>query len=105
MSAPAPVRHAVTLEAGENGSLSADRTQAQSGAVITLTVTPEKGYRLEKLEARDGQDQAVELTRQEDGTYTFTMPERPCDGLRGLWARLPGRGRERLVLCRRAVCL
>ena len=51
VSAPAPVRHAVTLEAGENGSLSADRTQAQSGAVITLTVTPEKGYRLEKLEA------------------------------------------------------
>lgn len=77
VSAPAPVRHAVTLEAGENGSLSADRTQAQSGAVITLTVTPEKGYRLEKLEARDGQDQAVELTRQEDGTYTFTMPESP----------------------------
>ena len=76
-SAPAPVRHAVTLEAGENGSLSADRTQAQSGAVITLTVTPEKGYRLEKLEARDGQDQVVKLTREEDGTYTFTMPESP----------------------------
>ena len=76
-SAPAPVRHAVTLEAGKNGSLSADRTQVQSGEVVTLTVTPEKGYRLEKLEARDGQDQAVELTRQEDGTYTFTMPESP----------------------------
>ena len=41
----------VSMEAGENGSLSADRTQAQSGAVVTLTVTPEKGYRLEKLEA------------------------------------------------------
>lgn len=77
VSAPAPVRHAVTLEAGANGSLSADRTQARSGEVVTLTVTPEKGYRLEKLEARDGQDQVVELTRQEDGTYTFTMPESP----------------------------
>ena len=76
-SAPAPVRHAVTLEAGKNGSLSADRTQVQSGEVVTLTVTPEKGYRLEKLEARDGQDQVVKLTREEDGTYTFTMPESP----------------------------
>ena len=76
-SAPAPVRHAVTLEAGKNGSLSADRTQVQSGEVVTLTVTPEKGYRLEKLEARDGQDQVVKLTREEDGTYTFTMPENP----------------------------
>jgi len=33
--------------------------------------------RLEKLEARDGQDQVVKLTREEDGTYTFTMPESP----------------------------
>ena len=77
VSAPAPVRHAVTLEAGEHGSLSADRTQAQSGAVVTLTAVPEEGYRLEKLEVQDDQDQAVELTRQEDGTYTFTMPESP----------------------------
>ena len=104
-SAPAPVRHAVTLEAGKNGSLSADRTQVQSGEVVTLTVTPEKGYRLEKLEVRDGQNQVVKLTREEDGTYTFTMPESPVDGLRGLWDHLPGCGRERLVLCRRAVCL
>ena len=29
------------------------------------------------MEARDGQDQVVKLTREEDGTYTFTMPESP----------------------------
>lgn len=75
VSVPAPIRHAITLDAGENGALTADRTQAQSGTVVTLTITPDEGYRLEKLEALDSADQAVELTRQENGTYTFEMPE------------------------------
>ena len=75
VSVPAPIRHAITLDAGENGALTADRAQAQSGTVVTLTITPDEGYRLEKLEALDSADQAVELTRQENGTYTFEMPE------------------------------
>ena len=77
VSAPAPIRHAITLEKGEHGTLAADHTQAQSGTVITLTVTPDEGYQLEKLEALDQQDQVVELTRRENGTYTFSMPESP----------------------------
>ena len=75
VSVPAPIRHAITLDAGENGALTADRAQAQSGTVVTLTITPDEGYRLEKLEALDSADQAVELTWQENGTYTFEMPE------------------------------
>ena len=77
VSAPATVRYEITLEPGENGAVTADHTRAQSGTLITLTVEAEEGYQLKKLEVLDSRDQAVELTQQENGSYTFTMPESP----------------------------
>ena len=77
VSAPVSVPYAITLEQGENGTLSADHTEALPGTVITLTVTPGQGYKLKKLEVVDEQNQAVEITQQEDGSYTFEMPESP----------------------------
>lgn len=75
VSAPALAYYAVTLEVGENGQVTADPEKAQPGTVVTLTVKPHEGYQLEKLEALDSQDQAVELTKEESGAYTFKMPE------------------------------
>lgn len=41
---------------------------------MTITVTPDTGYQLDKLTAVDASGTAIALTDQGDGTYTFTMP-------------------------------
>lgn len=43
---------------------------------VTVTVTPDTGYELEKLTyTAEGSETAEEVTANEDGAYTFTMPK------------------------------
>ena len=62
----------------EGGSVVAIRTQVPEGDPVILWVTPDTGYQLKTLTAvytdGDGAKQALEAVKQEDGTYTFTMP-------------------------------
>ena len=55
----------------ENGSVSADLSEATVGTTVTLTVTPAEDCRLVEVTVNDG---AVELTKVDDTTYTFVMP-------------------------------
>ncbi len=41
---------------------------------MTLTATPEEGYALGTLTVTDRFGDAVKVTENADGTYTFTMP-------------------------------
>ena len=55
----------------ENGSVSADLNEATVGTTVTLTVTPAEDCRLVEVIVNDG---AVEVTKVNDTTYTFVMP-------------------------------
>ena len=55
----------------ENGSVTADLSEATVGTTVTLTVTPADDYRLGAVTVNDG---AVEVTKVNDTTYTFVMP-------------------------------
>ena len=56
----------------DNGSVSVDK-YATEGEKVTLTVSPDKAYKLDELTVTaNGKD--VDLTNNGDGTYTFTMP-------------------------------
>lgn len=55
----------------ENGSVTADLSEATVGTTVTLTVTPAEDCRLVEVTVNDG---AVELTKVDDTTYTFVMP-------------------------------
>lgn len=58
----------ITVETSAHGSVTADKQSAAVGEKVTLTVTPEQGYRLAGLKANGTDIQA------QDGIYTFTMP-------------------------------
>lgn len=58
----------------ENGTITVSSTTATAGSKVTITVTPDTGYQLDKLTAVDASGTAIALTDQGDGTYTFTMP-------------------------------
>ena len=63
----------ITVMNSKNGGVTASHKSAAKGALVTLTVTPDKGYVLETLNAFDQNGNALPLTQQ-NGKYGFTMP-------------------------------
>ena len=66
--------HAVSTGKAANGSVSLNTTRAAQGSRVTITVKPDVGYQLASLTVRDGNGNAVSVTKQTETTYTFTMP-------------------------------
>ena len=61
-------RHKVNIGTFSGGSVTANVTEAAKDETVTLTVTPQEGYRLKSLTAGN---QAIPIT----GPYVFTMPD------------------------------
>ena len=61
--------YAITIAEAENGSVTADVTEAAEGAKVTLTITPAEGYELDALSVAAGET-PVEVADDN----TFTMP-------------------------------
>ena len=79
--------YAINIPEVENGTVTADATEATMGQTVTLTVTPADGYKLGSLTVTTVDEQettptgaprkapeAIELTKVDDFTYTFAMP-------------------------------
>ena len=64
----------VTTSAVNNGGVNASPSSAEKGAVITITLSPDKGYKLDKLTVTDGSGKTVSTVKKSDTVYTFTMP-------------------------------
>lgn len=64
----------VTTSAVNNGGVNASPSSAEKGATITITLSPDKGYKLDKLTVTDGSGKAVSTVKKSDTVYTFTMP-------------------------------
>ena len=68
-------RYDVTIPSKpENGSVTVDSERARSGSRVTVTVTPDSGYKLGELVVTDRDGKKLELTDKGNGQYTFTMP-------------------------------
>ena len=64
----------VTTSAVNNGGVNASPSSAEKGAAITITLSPDKGYKLDKLTVTDGSGKTVSTVKKNDTVYTFTMP-------------------------------
>ena len=76
-SAPSAPRYDVAVSNGAHGSVTVSPKSASKGSTVTVTVTPDKGYALETLAVTDKNGNALDLTDQGGGKYTFTMPSAP----------------------------
>lgn len=63
-----------TPDKTENGSVTVTPKSAKRGSVVTITVTPDAGYVLDKLTVTDKDGKDVALTKKSDTEYTFVMP-------------------------------
>ncbi len=64
----------VTTSAVNNGGVNASPSNAEKGAAITITLSPDKGYKLDKLTVTDGSGKTVSTVKKSDTVYTFIMP-------------------------------
>ena len=62
--------YSITVYESENGSVTADKTAASTGETVTLTVSPERGYRLKKVEVTAGNTEIA----YDSTANTFVMP-------------------------------
>ena len=65
----------VSASTASNGKVSLDKSTAKKGDTVTVTVTPDAGYQLDKLTITDAKGKTVDVTKKSDGKYTFTMPD------------------------------
>ena len=74
-SSSASTSNTVSASTASNGKVSLDKSTAKKGDAVTVTVTPDAGYQLDKLTITDAKGKTVDVTKKSDGKYTFTMPE------------------------------
>ena len=65
----------VSASTASNGKVSLDKSTAKKGDTVTVTVTPDAGYQLDKLTVTDKNGNVLKLTDKGDGKYSFTMPD------------------------------
>lgn len=65
----------VTVNSASNGKITVSPGSPEKGDTVTITVTPNSGYALDKLTVKDSKGNAVSLKDQGGGKYTFTMPD------------------------------
>lgn len=63
-----------TTKRSEHGTISFSDTKLTQGKTVTITVTPDKGYQLDKLTVTDAKGNSIKVRENKDGTYSFTMP-------------------------------
>ena len=73
-SSSGSTKYTVSVEDADNGTIKVSPTRASKGSTVTINVTPDEGYELDKLVVTDKNGDTVKLTDKGSGTYTFKMP-------------------------------
>ena len=71
---PANPNYRVDVTTTAGGTVTKDPAAAKAGETVTLTPTPDAGYEVGEVTVTDRFGNAVAVTENADGTYTFTMP-------------------------------
>ena len=74
---PESASYTVTIASGiANGTVTADKTSAEKGATVTLTLSASNGYEFGTLSVTDASNAEITTTAVTAGSkYTFTMPK------------------------------
>lgn len=66
--------YAVSTPSTKNGDVTVSPKNASKGDRVTITVTPDKGYELDKLTVKGASGNKLKLTDKGNGKYTFPVP-------------------------------
>ena len=71
---PANPNYRIDVTTTEGGTVDKDPAAAKAGETVTLPPAPDAGYEVGDVTVTDRFGEAVAVTENADGTYTFTMP-------------------------------
>ena len=66
--------YAPTVGESANGRVTVSPAAPKAGNKVTVTATPDAGYTVDTVTVTDANGKAVAVTKNADGTYTFTQP-------------------------------
>lgn len=71
-----PPTYKVESEVAEtaDGSVSFSKNSAKKGDTVTITVTPDRYYKVDGVTVKDSSGKEIAVTDNGDGTFTFKMP-------------------------------
>ena len=67
-------RYPITVPEEDHGTVSVSPSRDSSGQTVTITVTPDEGYKVGSVTVKRPNGSTVPVTGQGNGKYTFTMP-------------------------------
>lgn len=67
-------RYPITVPEEDHGTVSVSPSRASSGQTVTITVTPDEGYKVGSVTVKRPNGSTVPVTGQGNGKYIFTMP-------------------------------
>ena len=71
---PAPPTYKPTISESEGGTVNVTPKRPEKGDEVTITPEPEEGYEVDKVIVTDKNGNELDITKNDDGTYTFTQP-------------------------------
>ena len=85
---PAKPSFPVKISNSGDGVAKVDKSYANAGDKVTITVTPGRNATVQHITVTDEDGERLKLTENRDGTYSFTMPS----GAANVYARFSGSG-------------
>ena len=73
-SSASVTRYDVTVEETSNGTVKVSNSRPSAGLTVTVTLTPDEGYKADGVTVTDAKGNAVAVTDKGDSKYTFRMP-------------------------------
>ena len=72
--------YAVSTPKADNGSVTVNNgTTAKKGDIVTITVKPDAGYKIDKITVTDSKGNQITVTDKGNGKFSFTMPDSKVD--------------------------
>ena len=71
---PCAVTYHVSIAETENGTVTANKDEAEEGDEVIVVVTSSEGYVLDNLSVIDDDGNEIEVVEGNDGSYSFVMP-------------------------------
>lgn len=68
-------KYAVSIDDVDNGKVKVDPSKAEEDEKVTITVTPDKGYEIDRVKVTDKDGDKIDIKDKGNGKYTFTMPD------------------------------
>ncbi|WP_308527568.1 S-layer homology domain-containing protein [uncultured Oscillibacter sp.] len=69
-----PATYSPTLDVSDGGTIRVSPRTPEAGDTVTITPDPDSGYMVGGVTVTDRDGDAVRVTANRDGTYTFTQP-------------------------------